>query len=316
VAGENIKFLIMCRMALGESDLLGNITRAMDNFVAMQQPAPQAGWSLQYTLDDKPVAARTYEPESLATHTTATNTQQLLNFYKLTGDAKFLARVPEALDWLDKVKLSPELAMKFGRTHPTFVELMTDEALYVHRRGSNVVNGQYYSDKSPEKTLGHYSPSRQIDVADLRKQYDELLAKSPADVAAGSPLKITGPVDLPRYFSLREVKLDDLFAGVKMTTTKVKDDEAKELVDSLDPKGYWPTKLEYITNTYIGPGSSDPYMEDTYASTYVGDLNDTSPYKPATPPATYQATEAPLGITVDGFIKNMSVLIAYVAPIE
>jgi len=77
---------------------------------------------------------------------TAGNVEHLLRFYRLTGDAKFLARIPEALDWLDAVKLPPDIAAIAGggRTHPIFVELGTNKNLYVHRRGSNVVNGEYY----------------------------------------------------------------------------------------------------------------------------------------------------------------------------
>ena len=46
--------------------------------------------------------------------------------------------LPSALKWLD------EAAIATGRTHPTFVEVGTNKPLYVHRRGSKVVNGQYY----------------------------------------------------------------------------------------------------------------------------------------------------------------------------
>ena len=73
----------------------------MNAFIVTQQGPPQPGWSLQYTLDLKPVQARTYEPRSLATHTTARNLELLVQFYRLTGDTKFLARIPEAIDWLE-----------------------------------------------------------------------------------------------------------------------------------------------------------------------------------------------------------------------
>ena len=59
-----------------------------------------------------------------------------------------------------------------GRTHPTFVELGTNEPLYVHREGSNVFNGRYYVDKNPKGTIVHYSSFRNIDVAGLRRQYE------------------------------------------------------------------------------------------------------------------------------------------------
>ena len=56
VMGENIKFLTMCVMALGRTDLLANITRAMDCMQRMQwtsaaQPL-QSGWSLQHLSRD------------------------------------------------------------------------------------------------------------------------------------------------------------------------------------------------------------------------------------------------------------------------
>jgi hypothetical protein len=42
--------------------------------------------------------------------------------------------------------------------------LGTDRPIYVHRRGSNVANGEYYWDHSDQKTLAHYGAWRKIDV--------------------------------------------------------------------------------------------------------------------------------------------------------
>ncbi len=127
VAGENIKFLIFAYQTLGDRRLVAPIRRAMDCFLACQQPAPQAGWGLQHLPDTlKPSAARTYEPEALATHTTAANVEALFGFYRLTGDRKYIGRVPEALDWLESVRL-PARLHRDGRTHPTFVEPTGDQ---------------------------------------------------------------------------------------------------------------------------------------------------------------------------------------------
>ena len=62
-------------------DLAGaRIRRAMECMQRLQQPAPQAGWGLQHLSRPRngrpagaPAGARTYEPRSLATHTTQTN---------------------------------------------------------------------------------------------------------------------------------------------------------------------------------------------------------------------------------------------------
>src|SRR5262245_19628389 len=187
VAAENISFLILCYRVLGDARLLDPIIRGMNSLLVTQQGAPQPGWSLQHTLDLKPAGARTYEPLSLATHTTAANLGHLINFYKLTGESKFLARVPEGIEWLESVKLPPGASDR-GHTHPTYIELQTNKPLYVHRRGSNVVNGEYFFDYDFSRTLAHYSPTRRIDLAALRRNYEQAKALTPADALKSSPL--------------------------------------------------------------------------------------------------------------------------------
>ncbi len=98
------------------------------------------------------------------THITANNISLLVRFYRLTGETKFLARIPEAIDWLDKLTL-PAGRGAAGRTHPTFVELGTNEPLYVHREGSNVFNGRYFVNKDPKGTIAHYSAFRAVERA-------------------------------------------------------------------------------------------------------------------------------------------------------
>jgi hypothetical protein len=281
VAGENIDFLVMCYQALGDSRVLEAITRGMNAFLIAQQGPPQPGWSLQYTLDVKPTAARTYEPRSLATHTTATNIGLLLRFYRLTGDRKYLARIPEALDWLEGLTLLPGVATA-GRTHPTFIELGTNRPLYVHREGSNVVNGRYYADGNPKNTLAHYSGFRRVDVAGLRKQYAEAAAMPPAEAIKGSPLAPgAGVVPLARFFAVEASggTLNEVLAG-------------------LNQQGYWLAPLGYNSHPFIRNGSPQKAPGD-YSQTYVGDETDTSLYP----------DEALRGISTAAFIRNMSVLI-------
>ena len=117
-----------------------------------------------------------------------------------------LAGVPAALDWLDSVKSPPELN-KDGKTYPTFLEIGTDKPIYVHRRGSNVVNGEYYVDGNPADTLGHYSSFRHLDVPKLRREYEALKALPPEVASKDSPLKATGRRPLDRYY------LTDMGAG-------------------------------------------------------------------------------------------------------
>jgi PelA/Pel-15E family pectate lyase len=292
VSAQNIYFLTLCYEVLGEERLLDAITRGMNFFLTAQQGPPQPGWSLQYSLDVRPAAARTYEPLSLATHTTATNIAHMISFYELTGDSKYIARVPEALDWLQaKVVKRPAAGDKDQRpTLPTFIELGTDKAIYVHRRGSNVINGEYYVDYNERGTIGHYSSTRRIDIAGLRKRYEAVKAKSPQELLKKSPLAPgAGATELPRFFA---TVYEPLPSG-----------DIKELastaVTSLNSTGYWPAPLKMTSRPYRGDGSKDVVKGD-FSATQVGDDNDTSPYPDPKPV---------VGISTAEYMKQMNVLI-------
>ena len=291
VAAENIRFLTMVWQTLGDKRVIPAIRRAMDIFVVTRQAAPQAGWGLQYTLDLKPAGARTYEPRALVTHTTGANVQQLMRFYRLTGDRKYLAPIPAALDWLRSVQL-PKGKEHEGRAFPTFIEIGTNRPLYVHRTGSNVVNGRYYVDYSPEATLGHYSAFRAIDLDRLRAEYEILNATSPEEASKESPLKKAPGQPLDRYFVNGDDWGSDLNApGGKRTIA--------DIIKGLNAQGWWPTPLKATSNPYIGPGPRTPVPGD-YRMTRVGDSSDTSPYI---------ADKPVVGISSAAYIANMAELI-------
>lgn len=282
VAGENIDVLLKAYQVLGDRRLLDAITRGMHAFLVTQQGAPQPGWALQYTPDLKPVGARTYEPDALVTHTTARNVELLIEFYRLTGDTKFLARVPEAIDWLESLALPAGVAPA-GRTHPTFIELGTNKPLYVHREGSNVVNGRYLANYDAANTIAHYSAFRAVDVAGLRKRYQDATATSAAELARQSPLAPgAGYTPLPRLFAV---------------DNSDKTTAARAIAD-LNAEGYWPAPLEYNSHPYKGDGQKTPPPGD-FSRTHVGDDTDTSPYPDKTI----------TGISIPAYIRNMSALI-------
>ncbi len=283
VAGENIRFLIMCYEVLGgDAKVYDAIIRAMNVFLVTQQGQPQPGWALQYTTDLKPAGARTYEPEALATPATASNIRMLLWFYRLTGDSKFIARIPEAIDWLESLKLPPE--QQEGRNaYPTFVEIGTNKPLFLHRRGSNVVNGAYYVDHDRANTIIHYRSTRAIDVEALRRDYEEVKAMDPAELVKTSPLHPGNVQTLPRF-----VVADGPGKG-----------SADNLVKSLNAQGWWPAPLTWTSNRYAGDGSDAPAPGD-FRSTQVGDATDTSPYYDPKPV---------VGISTSVYIDNMKTLI-------
>ncbi|WP_269515587.1 pectate lyase [Brevundimonas subvibrioides] len=301
VAGENIEFLLYVHQALGSNDprLVDAIQRGMDIFVATQQPLPQPAWGLQHFPDTlKPAPARTIEPQAFATHTTATNIRSMIGFYRLTGDRKFLARLPEALDWLDQVK-TPQALIAPGRTHPTFILEGSNTPVYIHRRGSNIRNGHYYADDNPNNLIVHYGSFRNLDTAALRAEYEAAAALTPEAVIATSPLKARpGTRALPKYFTLKDVSIWDMGTEGRRPRP-VAPTRAAELAGALNARGYWPSLLTTTSNPYNGP-SPEAVTGGEYQTTRVGDLWDTSPY----------TTDFPVeGISTQTFINNMGDLI-------
>lgn len=287
VAAENIEFLVQVYQALGETRVLEPITRAMTAFLVMQQGAPQAGWALQYTHDLQPSGARTYEPRALATHTTASNIERLLRFHELTGDTRYLARIGEALDWLDRVAAPPGVAPA-GRTHPTFIEVGTDKPLYVHRSGSNVVNGRYFADYDPAKPLGHYSAFRAVDTAGLRARLAAARTADHAALRARSPLTLPpGQVPLAR------------FVAVETGGTET----PRQVIDALTTEGAWIGPLGYNSHPYKGPAPSAVAPGD-FSGTHVGDEYDTSPFPDRTL----------MGVSTALYVRRMSTLIRALTP--
>ena len=294
VAAENIDFLVLCYQALGEERLREPIARAMDAYLLTQQPAPQAGWALQYTPDLRPAAARSYEPRALATHTTFDAIEQLLKFYTLTGDGKYLAAVPAAFAWLDAVGL-PADERRNGATHPTFVEIGTGKTLYLHRSGSNVVNGRYYVDHAPGNPLGHYSSLRRLDVEGLRARWEKLRGLASAEVTRGSPLvdpAARGADKLPRFFSgAREELVQRENALIETRVARV--------MSALDANGFWVTPLGMDSHPYRGDGRRE-VAPGNFSNTTVGDETDTSPFP---------AREKIPCISTKVYIRNMNTLI-------
>lgn len=301
VTGENIKFLLMVWQALGDQRALDTINKAMGVFATTQQPAPQAGWGLQHTLDDfAPIGARSYEPDALVTSTTAGNIALMLDFYEWTGDEQYLERIPEAFDWLESVQLSDDEIRMPGREYPTFIEIGTNRALINHRRGSNVVNGEYYQDYDPDNPIVHYSQWRAIDLENLHARYAELRDTSREELIANSPFNKQPDFELPRHFANRRIEVSDLNASSSLSTRETATaSQIADILNSLNDQGFWPTPLRAAANPYTGDGSTEPAAGD-FGRTLVGDNSDTSPHIAENPV---------MGISISSFIDNMSVLI-------
>ena len=300
VMPRNIEFLIQCYRSLGMNELKEPILKAMHCLRDLQQPLPLAGWADQYSVKDlKPAHARSYEPRAVNTGTTVAMIRQMIHFYQLTGDKSFLKGIPNAIRFLESVQLPSEMAAQLGRRPlgegdifmPRFLNPDSGKPMYVHRKGSNVVNGQYYTDSIPTGTIAHYSSFMTTNPTMLRKALEEAEALDAKQLEQDSPLReaaISGPQD---YYYRQPSGM-----ARRMPMPGV-----DKIISSLDSEGRWLTVFNQISNPYKPvPATMTAVSEDRqYAQTMVGDEYDTSPY----------ANSSVKGISTRTYIWNMVALI-------
>lgn len=300
VLPENVDFLLQCYTQLGLDFLSGPILRAMHLMRDLQQPKPLAGWADQYTPDDlRPAHARSYEPRSVNTGTTVGMFFQMISYYQMTGDASFLRRLPEVIAFLEQLALPRELASKVRRTPlqddeilvPRFIDPDTHRPMYVHRRGSNVGNGAYYTDEVVEGTIAHYSSFMTVSPARLRQALDEARALDPTLFEAHSPFRHCGETAPEEYH----------YKGTGRMRPGQQPPTAHAVIASLDEKGRWIVPLREVSHPYQPlPATLMSESQDaSYAQTMVGDAYDTSPYE----------NHEVKGISTQAYIQNMTILI-------
>lgn len=267
----------------------------MNFYVITQQGPPQAGWGQQYTMDLKPAGARTYEPNSLLPSYTYQHVKLLMTFYQLTGETRFLAGIPAAIDWLKSCVLPPSMTENGRYTHPVFVEIGTNNPIFVHRKGSNVKFGYSYSDFDDARLLTHYGGKEHLDIPALEKGFERVKKIPPDEVQKGSLLKPQA-----HHGPLPQTEFTRSFSGGR--GERVDEKRVLEVLAALDGQSRWLTRHEYTSHADRGDGvRTEP--TDEFATTFVGDETDTSPYREASDQE-YISTAA--------YLSNMRVLLSYV----
>ena len=300
VIGENVLFLIQCYQTLGEQRFLDPIKQGMNFYLISQKK--NGAWGQQYNMKMEVAGARTYEPAAYLPRTTLSNSLMLLRFYQFTGDRKFLTHIPDAIKWLEKVKLPEKMTQNGRYTNSLFIDPISDKPVFVHRKGSNVKYGYYYTDTSDSKLLGHMQGKGNIDIKYLKDEYARISALSPEEATKDSPL-IPGKFEgrrTPQYF-YQLSRLERFENDGDVSETRV-----KEVINALDSENRWLVKHVMISNPYIGDGENKE-PTDEFASTTVGDKTDTSPYRDM---SEQQYISTPV------YIRNMNLLINYLKSIK
>lgn len=293
VIWENVHFLIQCYLTLGDERFLDPIHRGMNFYIIAQDGS--GAWGQQLDHNMQTAGARSYEPAALMPSTTFTNAMLLLKFYQYTGERKYLDRVPDAIRWLEETRLPEQQTTVDGATHPTFIDKDTQKPVYVHRKGSNVIHGSYYTDDDDRNLLSHYGGKCHISIEQLKKEYARVTNLSIEEATKDSPLRIgqfEGIGTPQSYYDLNRLPM-------RMPVNK---EMVREVIGALDAQHRWLTRHATVSNPYIGDGTREE-QTDRYASTNVGDEADTSPYRDPSDQ---------LYLSTGEFIRNMNLLIQYI----
>jgi hypothetical protein len=271
-------------------------------FVLLSQYGnPQAGWAQQYNMKLQPAHARTFEPASLNPGYTARNIKLLLNFYKYTGDKRFLDRVPDAIQWL-KTTLLPKDETDNGRyNEPVFVQVGTNRAMFTHRSGSNVRNGRYWWDYKDDNPVKHYGEKTSINIQQLEKKYKKVSALSPKEAIKNSPLKSNGFLNgmAPQQYDKTNPYFPNIMNQELISDRhyKVKSKkEVKKIIHSLDSQGRWLVKHVQISPPYTlkdGKPTNTAMLSTSEGAAIVDSTNQQY-------------------ISTPTYIKNMEILISYI----
>lgn len=304
-----IEFLTQCYQSLGMQNLKEPIMRAMYLIPTLQQGAPYAGWSDQYTVDDlMPAHARSYEPRAINTRTTMDAIRLLMQYYKRTGDSRFLIGIPAAIDYLETLALPQDVVERAGmaarrRLEPNsdsfvaalFIHPETGEPQYVHREGTNVYNGRYFYDQEPEGTLAHYGSFTSVNTKAIREAFEAVKQIPKEELAKDSPFLSNELVPLEKYYTrVRPVW------GMPMQKPNL--ERMRKLIGEMTEEGYWLTLQNQTSNPYKPCTDTTPSTTREFTSTYVGDEFDTSPYTAENPVKV---------ISVRTYIDNMMQMIQY-----
>lgn len=295
VIWENVNFLIQCYQTLGEARFLEPIRKGMAFYLLSQHSS--GGWGQQLDMDLKVASARSYEPAALLPSQTFDNAMLLLRFYQLTGEAQYLEAVPRAIAWLEQTAFPAGDVQNSRYTHPAFIDPETQKAVYVHRKGSNVHNGQYYCDENVDDLLSHYYGKSHVPLDMLKNEYTRLSALSVEDVVRDSPLNpgIYRGLKTPQ-------QTFDLGRGGWFDRPGFKEPSIEEVMGSIDKQGRWLIKNCSTSHPYTDEILNDPESHQ-YSTVNVGDRTDTSPYRD-------QSDQ--LYISTSAYIRNMRLLIHYI----
>lgn len=230
---DNIKMLLEAHAALGDPRFQIAARKGMDFYLLARLPEPQAGWAQQYDFDLRPAWGRPFEIGTVCAGETASCIQDLMHFYKITGDGRYLDAIPSALDWLER-SVIPDAG---GYTHTYYYELGTNRPQYILQTGETIEDVQY---TVTDEVDGSYPYGNKIslDIDSMRQEYGRVKSLTPEEARAEYEVSLKGE-QLPH-----EVKGGYLAKALSETSQDA--DGIAAIVGSLDDRGGWQETVEIM----------------------------------------------------------------------
>ncbi len=219
----NIYLLIEAWEKLGNEKYKKAALSGMDFCILAQLPPPQTGWGQQYNMSMESVQARSYEPASVMPAYTVQISRDLMTFYKITGDRRYIKGIPDAIEWLEKSYLPEDHKMNERVTHPSFIELGTNKPLYNHRKWESDGARYFYIDYIPKNFMGGYGNQTRLDNESLKKEYERVSSLSPKKAIAEYQSKRDRPHSIP----------------------VVDPNKVKNIITTMDERGTWIEKISF-----------------------------------------------------------------------
>ena len=168
LAGTVAAALVEAHQTYGDERYEAALKRLGDFLLLAQMPQPQPGWAQQYSYQMHPIWARKFEPAAIAGRESQDVLKTLLNLYAYTGDPKYLAPIPAAVDYLRRSQL-PD-----GRL-ARYYELRTNRPLYMERRG-DLYKLTYDDARLPD----HYGWKSESELDEIVARYESLQSEKAA----------------------------------------------------------------------------------------------------------------------------------------
>ncbi|MBX3448320.1 MAG: pectic acid lyase [Planctomycetaceae bacterium] len=197
---DTIEMLLLAARLYKEPRYHKAAIRGAEFLLAAQLPEPQPAWAQQYNFETQPCWARKFEPAAVSGSESQGVIVALMMLYAETGEDRFLAPIPKALDYLERSTRAD------GRL-PRFLEMETNRPLYMTK--------DYQLTDRDDDLPTHYGFIVDSKVPQLRKQLEKLKGLNDQE---------------------RKRQADTIFA---IRAGSPKPDVVREVIAKLDSRGAW-----------------------------------------------------------------------------